>query len=110
MGVLGEIFGVTRSQPSGGVFDSLFGGTPTPTAPPSSPFSSGEPIMPAASQARGYGGQMFGSVSAADKSRLIDGVVTDPDTGYVGRPAQIYDRYRNEGRCTDRLVQRYQKW
>ena len=115
MGFFDELFGGTPSAPStpssGGFFGSLFSGTPEPTAPRSSPFSYGEPVLPTASQATGYGGQRFSSRSEADKSCLQDyGVVTDPDTGYVGTPAQIYDKYLAEGRNPERLVQRYRKW
>lgn len=113
MGIFGDIFGFgsdpTPVKPSGGILDGLFSGTPEPIAPPSKPFGYREPILPAASQARGYGGQMFGSVSEADKSCLMDGIVKDPDTGYVDTPANIYDRYVNEGRDPTRLVQRYRK-
>lgn len=115
MGIWDGIFGdapSTQSEPSsGGIFGSLFSGTPEPTAPRSSPFSYGEPVLPAASQATGYGGQRFSSRAAADKSCLQDyGVVTDPDTGHVGTPAQIYDKYIAEGRDPRRLIQRYRKW
>lgn len=110
MGIFGDMFGFSSDpapvKPSGG----FFAGTQEPTAPPSGLFSYSEPVMPAASQARGYGGQMFGSVSEASKSCLMDGVVTDPDTGYVGTPADIYDKYLREGRDPSRLVQRYRKW
>ncbi len=120
MGFFGEVFGISsgsRDEPSssGSIFgsgSSIFGGG-TPHDSPSPAFSYGEPIPPAASQVRGYGGQMFGSVSAADKSLMHDfgGQPTvDPDTGYTGTPQEIYDRYLREGRDPSRLVKNFRRW
>lgn len=113
MGFWDDVFGLSSppTPASDGLFDSLFGGESSSRSTERVPFGGyGEPVMPAASQATGYGGQRFSSVSEADKSRLQDyGVVKDPDTGYVGKPAQIYDRYIAEGRDPRELVRRYHK-
>lgn len=69
----------------------------------------GSTPLPTASQAKGYGGAFFGSTDEADKSCLMSGIVTDPATGYVGTPAQIYDRYRADGRNTNDLVRRFHR-
>lgn len=69
----------------------------------------GSTPLPPASQAKGYGGSFFGSTDLADKSRLMGGIVTDPETGYVGTPSDIFDRYRAEGRNTNSLVQRFHR-
>lgn len=113
MGLFDEMFGAAPppEPASHGLFDSLFGGFSPSRSESHVPFGGySEPIMPAASQARGYGGQMFGSFGEADKSRLMSGVVTDPDTGYVGTPAEIYDRYKAEGRDPRPLVARFHRY
>lgn len=68
-----------------------------------------EPILPAASQAVGYGGQRFSSQAQADISQCISGQVCDPDTNYCGTVAEIYAAYLREGRDPKRLVERFKK-
>lgn len=131
MGFLDDVFGIpssTHDEPAAdSIFDSIFGGgggsifssgpslfgESTSYDAPGAPFSRQEPILPAATQVQGYGGQMFGSVGEAEKSIMHDfggQPVVDPDTGYTGTPRQIYDRYIREGRPTARLVERYRRW
>ncbi len=65
-------------------------------------------IMPSGTTATGYGGQPYGSVDAAAKSNLRPlGTVTDRNTGYVGTPQQIYDRYVADGRDPGPLFQQF---
>lgn len=68
-----------------------------------------EPILPAASQATGYGGQRYSSQAEADVSRCIEGDVTDPVTGYTGTVGEIYDAYLREGRDPSRLISYFDK-
>lgn len=111
MGFFDELFGVSKppKPASDGLFEGLFGGGSRPaTHVPLGGYA--EPIMPTGTQARGYGGQMFGSVSDADKSRLMDGVVTDRVTGWTGTPRELYERCVREGRDPRHIVAQFHKW
>lgn len=115
MGIFDDMFGGSgRSSEAprstgGGFFDAFFGGDTQPAHQSGGLFGYQEPILPAGSQVSGYGGSPYGSRAAADKSCLMGGTVTDFATGYVGTPAQIYDRYLAEGRDPTDLVRRYRK-
>lgn len=114
MGIIEEMFGGSgRSEPKpsgGGLFDAFFGGDTPSSRSSGGMFGYQEPILPSCTQVRGYGGSVHGSRAAADKSCLMDDVVTDVATGFVGTPAQIYDRYVAQGRDPTDLVRRYRKW
>lgn len=111
MGLFDDFFGTSTPEPSGGFFDGLFGGgsSSQEDSSPSLFGSYSEPIMPLGGHAKGYGDQPFSSFSEAGKSGLMDGIVKDPDTGYVGTPAQIYGRYLTEGRDPSGLIRRFHK-
>ena len=102
------------SRPTGGFLGFGQGSSSDSTRPLDSDrlggmFSYREPILPGHTQARGYGDEFYDSQGAADKSRLIDGVVTDPHTGYVGTPGEIYDRYVAEGRDPSPLLRLFRR-
>lgn len=111
MGFFDDVFGFGSSDSAADSgFGGLFGGGSHSDPAPLFGSDPGEPILPFGSQARGYGGSFFGSVSDAEKSSLMDsGVIEDPDTGYVGTPREIYDRYLREGRSTKRFMERFRK-
>lgn len=112
MGILDDLFGIGESDSTStsGMFGGFLGGSSHSDPAPLFGSDPGEPALPFGSQARGYGGSFFGSHADAEKSHLMDGgVVEDPDTGYVGTPQEIYDRYLREGRSTKRLMERFRK-
>ncbi len=111
MGLFDDLFGTSTPPSSGGLFDSFFGGSGSfeQQSSPSLFGGYGEPTRTAGGLFSGYGDQPFEQHSDAEKSGLIRGIVKDPDTGYVGTPAEIYDKYLAEGRNPARLVKRFHK-
>lgn len=113
MGLFDGIFtpSTPDPKPTNSWLDSLLGGS-TGASPDTSHLfghGGGEPILPHGGSARGRGGQPFSSVSGAEKSQMITGIVRDPYTGYVGTPQEIHDRYRAEGRDTSKLVDLFRR-
>lgn len=58
-------------------------------------FSGATGPQPSGTTVSGYGGRPYGSYQDADKSQLQSyGLVTDRETGWVGTPPQLYDKYQ----------------
>ncbi len=71
-------------------------------------FSGATGSQPNGTTASGYGGQPYGSYQDADKSHLHPyGLVTDRETGWVGTPQELYDRYEQNGMDTSPLFSQF---